>query len=122
MTFTEEAVVDRQLQVYEDWSEKQRRSIATLITDELVEEHRAKPLGQHSDDLERVLQYFRRQPQDGKYIGVMTKPWAEYRIGVLSAVRGETARILDDETFSTEEGVLHGIFLRRVRDLEEAVR
>lgn len=122
MTSSEEAVVDRQLQVHEHWSAKQRHAIAALVTGELIEEHRSRPLGQHSDDLERVLQYFRRQPQDGKYIGVMTKPWAEYRIGVLSAVRGEAARILDDETFSTEEEVLHGIFLRRVRDLKEAVR
>jgi branched-chain amino acid transport system permease protein len=52
----------------------------------------------------------------------MTKPWAEYRIGVLSAVRGQPAQILEDETFSTEEEVLHGIFLRRVRDLREAAR
>lgn len=119
---TDTTILDRQLLVYEDWSAKQRRAIATLISEGLIEEHRVKPLGQHSDDLERVLQYFRRQPQDGKYIGVMTKPWVEYKIGVLSAVRGQPARILEDETFSSEEDVLHGIFLRRVRDLREAVK
>lgn len=122
MTGSDQTIVDRQVLVYEDWSAKQRRAIAALITDGLIEEHRVRPLGQHSDDLERVLQYFRRQPQVGKYIGVMTKPWAEYKIGVLSGVRGQPAEILQDETFRTEEDVLHGIFLRRVRDLKEAVR
>lgn len=122
MTPSDQAIVDRQLQVYEDWSAKQRRAITAIITDELIEEHRVRPLGQHSDDLERVLQYFRRQPQTGKYIGVMTKPWVEYKIGVLSGVRGRPAQILEDEGFSTEEDVLHGIFLRRVRDLKEAVQ
>ncbi len=114
------AVVDRQLQVYADWDAKQRERIKALITDELIEEHRARPLGQHSDALERVLNYFRRQPQTGKYIVVATEPWQEYKLGVLSGVRGKTTEILDDETFATEEEAMHGVFLRRVRDLRGA--
>jgi hypothetical protein len=114
------AVVDRQLQVYADWDAKQRERIKALITDKLIEEHRARPLGQHSDALERVLNYFRRQPQTGKYIVVATEPWQEYKLGVLSGVRGKTAEILDDETFATEEEAMHGVFLRRVRDLRGA--
>jgi branched-chain amino acid transport system permease protein len=114
------AVVDRQLQVYADWDAKQRERIKALITDELIEEHRAKPLGQHSDALERVLNYFRRQPLPGKYVIVATEPWKEYKLGVLSGVRGKTAEILDDETFATEEEAMHGVFLRRVRDLRGA--
>ena len=113
-------VVDRQLQVYADWDATQRERIKALITDDLIEEHRAKPLGQHSDALERVLNYFRRQPVQGKYIIVATTPWREYRIGVLSGVRGKTAEILDGETFATEEEAMHGVFLRRVRDLRGA--
>jgi branched-chain amino acid transport system permease protein len=111
------AVVDRQVQVYLDWDAKQREKIKALITDELIAEHEAKPLGQHSDALERVLQYFRRQPAAGKYLIVATKPWGEYRIGVLSGVRGQPPAIVDDETFASEDEALHGIFLRRVRDL-----
>jgi branched-chain amino acid transport system permease protein len=111
------AAVDKQLQVYEHWDAQQRRRLRALVTSELIEEHRAKPLGQHSEALQRVLQYFRRQPQAGKYIAVMTRPWNEYKIGVLSGVRGQPATILDDEIFPSEEAVLHGIFLRRVRDL-----
>jgi hypothetical protein len=111
--------IDRQLQVYEDWDRKQRRRIGALITDELIAEHARGPLGQHSDALERVLAYFRRQPQSGKYIVVATKPWEEYRIAVLSGVRGQPARLVDDETFPTEEAAMHGVFLRRVRELAE---
>jgi hypothetical protein len=111
---------DRQLLVYSDWDSKQRERIKALITPELIDEHAAKPLGQHSDALERVLQYFRRQPQPGKYLIVATKAWEEYRIGVLSGVRGEPATILDDDVFASEEEAIHGIFLRRVRELTEA--
>jgi hypothetical protein len=108
---------DRQLQVYADWDAKQRERIKALITDELIDEHRRKPLGQHSDALARVEQYFRRQPGAGKYIVVATKPWGEYRIGVLTGERGRVPEILDDATFGTEEEAMHGIFLRRVADL-----
>lgn len=119
MSTSPQHVVDRQLVVYEHWKSKQRRAIADLITDELIEEHRIKPLGQHSEKLERVLQYFRRQPQTGKYLGVMTSPWREYRIGVIAGDRGAPVRILDSPIFATEDAVLHGIFERRISDLRE---
>jgi hypothetical protein len=48
-------MVDRQVLVFEHWDRKQRERIRALVTDELVEEHARKPLGQHSDALERVL-------------------------------------------------------------------
>jgi branched-chain amino acid transport system permease protein len=114
-------VQDRTQVVYADWNRKHRAMIASLITDELIEEHRVRPLGQHSDDLERVLQYFRRQPQAGKYLGVMTRPWQDYRIGVISGKRGIAATILDDASWDSEDEVLHAIFLRRVSDLREQV-
>ena len=77
-------VVDRNIQVYLEFERRLRPKIRALLTDELIAEHEAKPLGPHSDDLQRVMNYFRRQPQPGKYILVATKPWQEYRIGVLS--------------------------------------
>jgi branched-chain amino acid transport system permease protein len=108
---------DRELLVYARWQARIASDIRALITDELIEEHQRKPLGQHSDGLERVLNYFRRAPQSHKYIGVCTRPWAEWRIGVLSGVRGVPPTILDDERFTSEDALQHGIFLRRVRDL-----
>jgi hypothetical protein len=112
-------VTNRQLQVYERWGAQQRDRIQALITDELIEEHRAKPIGQHSDALDRVLQYFRRQPTAGKYVIVMTRPWNEYKIGVWPANRGDRVEVLEDETYSTEDDALHAVFLRRVGDLQE---
>jgi branched-chain amino acid transport system permease protein len=110
---------DKQLEVYRRWDAGQRARLRPLITDELVEEHRTNPLGAHSDPLQRVLHYFRRQPVPGKYVAVMTKPWSEYKIGTLSEGRRGAPRIIEDETYPTEEAVLHGIFLRRLRDLVE---
>jgi branched-chain amino acid transport system permease protein len=113
-------VVDRNVQVYLEFERRLRPRIRALVTDELIAEHAAAPLGPHSDALQRVLNYFRRQPQPGKYILVATEPWREYRIATLSGTRGEVAKILGEETFASEEEGLHGIFLRRVADLRAA--
>ncbi len=45
----------------------QRDYLKTLVCSEVIEEHRRKPLGQHSEALERLLLYFRRQPKVDKY-------------------------------------------------------
>jgi branched-chain amino acid transport system permease protein len=108
---------DRELLVLDRWNVRTGGEIRRLITDDLIAEHARKPLGQHSDALERVLNYFRRAPQANKYIGVCTQPWAEWRIGILSGVRGVPPKILDDQRFTSEQDLQHGIFLRRVRDL-----
>jgi hypothetical protein len=113
-------VVDRNIQVYLEFERRLRPKIRALLSDELIAEHKAAPLGPHSDDLQRVMNYFRRQPQPGKYILVATRPWQEYRIGTLSGVRGQVVKILGEETFASEEEGLHGIFLRRVADLRAA--
>ena len=110
-------MVDRQLQVYAFFDGRLRERTKALITDELIAEHAASPTGRHSDALERVLSFFRRQPLQGKYIIVAVKPWQEYRIGVLSGARGTPAKVLHDEVYATEEEALHGIFTRRVREL-----
>jgi branched-chain amino acid transport system permease protein len=103
--------------VHERWDSQQRARIRALISAQLIAEHRSNPLGHHSEALQRVLQYFRRQPLAGKYVAVMTTPWSEYKIGVLPGVRGQSPSLIDDETYATEEEVLHGIFVRRIRDL-----
>jgi hypothetical protein len=112
---------DRDVLVYEDFHTKLAERIRALITDELIAEHEAQPLGQHSDTLERVLAFFRQVPITGKYIVVATVPWQEYRVAELSGLRSERLRLLDDEpAYPSEEAALHGIFLRRIRDLQEA--
>jgi hypothetical protein len=111
---------DKQIEVYLEFQRRLRARVRGLLTPELIAEHEANPLGPHSDSLQRVLNYFRQQPQPGKYILVAVKPWEEYRIAALSGRRGELHKVLEDERFESEDAGLHGIFLRRVRDLGEA--
>ena len=113
-------VTDKALHYYARFDEKLRERLRALINDELIAEHKENPLGfrgHHSPDLQFVLNYFRRSPQAGKYIIVASVPWQEYRIGVLSGVRGVAPEVLEEPVFATEEEAIHGTFLARVRDL-----
>ena len=92
----------------------------------LVEEHRENPIGrapsggspaqQHSDDLARVLDKFRRAGMAGKYVRICVRPHEDYKIGVVSGVRGAPVKILK-KSYPSEEACEHAIFLRRIDDL-----
>ena len=110
--------------------------VLPLLKDEkmrnkLIEEHRACPVGkaaqphkgqpmvEHSKELQIVLDKLRRQPMHiKKYVTVCKKDFEDYRIGIVTGVRGQPVEILD-ESFSSEEACEHAIFLKRILDLLE---
>ena len=114
-----------------------RKYVLPLLKDEkmrnkLIEEHRACPVGkapqphrgqpmvEHSKELQIVLDKLRRQPMSvKKYVTVCKKEFEDYRIGIVSGIRGQPVKILD-EPFSSEEACEHAIFLKRVLDLLES--
>ena len=114
-----------------------RKYVLPLLKDEkmrnkLIEEHRACPVGkaaqphigqpmvEHSKELQIVLDKLRRQPMSvKKYVTVCKKDFEDYRIGIVSGIRGQTVKILD-EPFSYEEACEHAIFLKRVLDILES--
>lgn len=111
-----------------------RTYVLPLLTDpakrkELIAEHKRSPIGspaqggqpaiQHSDDLARVIDKFRRQPMPGKYVRICKVPHKDYRIGIVSGVRGKPVRILA-KSYPSEDACEHGIFLKRIDDLLEA--
>ena len=113
-----------------------RKYVLPLLRDEkirnkLIEEHRACPVGkaaqphkgqpmvEHSKELRTVLDKLRRQPMTvKKYVTVCKKDFEDYRIGIVSGVRGQPVKILE-ESFSSEEAAEHAIFLKRVNRLLE---
>ena len=113
-----------------------RKYVLPLLRDEktrnrLIEEHRACPIGrpaqphkdqpmvEHSKELQIVLDKLRRQPMAiKKYVTVCKKDFEDYRIGIVTGVRGDPVEILE-ESFSSEEAVEHAIFLKRILDLLE---
>lgn len=99
---------------------RQRAFLKTLITPEVIEEHRHSPLGQHSEPLERLLIYFNRRPLAGRYAIMTLEPFKAYRIVMLSGARGMPPKAADDTTYRSEAEAQHAIFLRNVQDLLES--
>ena len=92
-----------------------------MITPALIEEHRLKPLGQHSDTLARVLNYFRRGEVADKYaIMRQTGQFHAYKIVAFSGVRGAPPRLVDDRIYHDINEAYHAVFLLRVNDLMES--
>ncbi len=90
-----------------------------LVTVEVIEEHRADPVGEvhhHSGPLNQVLNYLRMAPTPGKEFAYMTVPFSEYRIGIISP-RGQELEYPVSETYASEHDVVHEIFLRRLRKI-----
>ena len=98
----------------------QRDYLKTLVCDEVIEEHKTKPLGQHSEALERLLLYFRRVPQIDKYAIKRDENLKTFKIVAFSGVRGMSPRLVEDKEYKTMEEAYHGVFLRRVYDLLES--
>ena len=113
-------VVDKALHYYAHFDRQMQERLRAMVTPELVEEHRTNPVGfegLHSFELQFLLNYLRTRPQAGKYVIVAVEAWKEYRIGVLSGVRGVEPQVLDEPSFATEHEAMHGVFLARVRDI-----
>jgi hypothetical protein len=90
--------------------------IKPRVTPAIIEEHRNRPIGKHSDDLERVLIYLRKHhlEMEGKYILVCTKPHEEYRIGRLTGRPGPPGLL--PETYADRDEAEHAVFLKRLAD------
>ena len=86
-----------------------------LITPEIVEEHRRKPLGQHSDALERLLLYLRMSPGENKYVLFELEPDRAFKIVATSGKRDVAPRDVDGQVFGSETEALHAVFLMRLR-------
>lgn len=113
--------IDDKEEIYKRRFDKmQREFLKTLVCDEVINEHKNKPLGQHSEALERILYYFRRAGMVDKYVVKCEEPFTKYKIMALSGVRGRSPRLVEDKIYHTVEAAYHALFLRRVQDLMEA--
>ena len=96
------------------FTDKLKARLRMLITEDLIEEHRRQPLGQHGDALERVLNFFRTPPRYALY---SSKPCHEYRVIKLPIVGGRPPHAVDDEIYTDENEAMHAVFLKHIEDL-----
>ncbi len=108
---------DKQAIVYEQFNEAMKQSIRALITEDLIDEYRRQPLGQHSDGLERVLNFFRRPPRYGLYARVACR---EFQVIRLPITPGAPPMLVDETVYTDESAAQHAVFLCHVADLMRA--
>ena len=99
-----------------------RRTVKPCVTPEVIAEHRGNPFGPgHSPELEVVLRYLRRDPVRSKprYVLVAAQPEKEYRIALSTRERGVPLTVTD-ESFASSDAAQHAIFVKRLRDLDDA--
>ena len=77
----------------------------------LAADFRNQPVGHHSKDLQRLLNRFRGEPIEGKYILICTKPHKEWVLGQLTG-RGKPVKQLTKKFTNREDGEWE-IFRRR---------
>jgi len=112
-------IADKQLVYRRLFDKRLRDALKLTVTPDLIAEHRAKPLGQHSDALDRLLNYFRREEMPDKYAILRVGPLksCSYRVMALSGKAGHPPRLVDDKLYPTLNETYHAVFLLRVNDL-----
>jgi branched-chain amino acid transport system permease protein len=113
------ALQDRDVLVEDRFNRMQRLYLKSVLSDELIEEHRRQPLGQHSEPLARLLMYLQRSAANRYALKRDTRD-GKYRIIRLSRIRGVAPELADDAVFDTVEEAYHGLFLKQVRELLES--
>ncbi len=99
------------------FDEKQKQFLKTLVNDEVIEEHRSRPLGQHTEPLARLLHYFRRLPIERQYAVRKDSRLGTYTIVRLSGVRGQAPDAAADVQLQTIEEAYHKIFMLQIGEL-----
>ena len=79
----------------------------------LAEEFKRRPVGKHSPGLQRVLNVFRGEQLEGKFVLVCTRPHREWVLGQLSGRRGDPVKLLQDQVFHSLEDAEWEVFKQR---------
>ncbi|MEO1192644.1 MAG: hypothetical protein AAFY02_12855 [Pseudomonadota bacterium] len=79
----------------------------------LVEEFKAKPIGHHSQELQRLMNFMRGQPQAEKYVLVCTKPHEEWVLAQLPTRRGHPLKMHHNRVFTSIEEAEWEVFKMR---------
>ena len=79
----------------------------------LAQEFRELPIGQHSLNLQRLLNVFRSEPLEGKHILICTKPHEQWILGKLSGIRGEPIKLYRNKVFHSIHEAEWYVFKRR---------
>jgi len=84
---------------------------------DLLREFKARPIGTHSGDLQRVLNMLRGGPLSGKFVLICLRPHREWVLARLPGCRGVPLEILEDKRFTSIAEAEQAVFELRWRAL-----
>jgi hypothetical protein len=95
-----------------------RAYLRSVLSDELIEEHRSGDASHPSEPLSRILAWCQRRPLTEQY-AVKAESDGTFRLVGFAGRRGQPPRYIGDERFATVQEARHGAFLRHISDLTE---
>jgi hypothetical protein len=95
-----------------------RAYLRSVLSDEVIEEHRTGEIGHPSEPLSRILAWCQRRPLGEQY-AVKAEADGSFRLIGFSGRRGQPPRYVGDERYTSIREARHGAFLRHIRDLTE---
>ena len=117
-TEDEDRQFNRDDQVRAHFDRMTRAYLLSVLSDELIEEHRAGDGGHSSEPLSRLLAWCQRRPQGEQY-AVKAEADGAFRLVSFSGRRGQPPRYIGDERYATLREARHGVLLRHINDLTE---
>lgn len=97
------------------WASTRARA-RELISPELVEEHRQRPIGQHGDQLARLLTHLRTIPGVSRLV-ILAMPDGSLALGGVDRERGRSPVPVDERRFATIDEAEHAVFLARLEGI-----
>lgn len=107
---------DSDLDVRDMFDRMTRSYLLTVLSDDLIEEHRRSPAGHHSEPLTRLLAWCQRRPLQQQY-AVKAEADGTYRIVSMTGRCGVPPVYVGDARFASLDQARHGVLLRHISDL-----
>jgi branched-chain amino acid transport system permease protein len=109
---------NKDLEVRDHFDRMTRAYLRSVLTDELIEEHRSGDASHPSEPLARLLAWCQRRPLPRQY-AIKAEADSSFRLIAFAGKRGERPRYLGHERYATVREAQHGAFLRHISDLTE---
>ena len=109
---------NKDAQVRDHFDRMTRAYLRSVLSDELIEEHRIGDGSHPSEPLSRILAWCQRRPLSEQY-AVKAEADGSFRLIGFSGRRGQPPRYVGDERYASIREARHGAFLRHIRDLTE---
>jgi len=109
---------NKDAQVRDQFDRMTRAYLRSVVSDELIEEHRIGDGSHPSEPLSRILAWCQRRPLSEQY-AVKAEADGTFRVISFSGRRGRAPRYVSDQRYATVREARHGAFLHHISDLTE---